>query len=809
MANQLQNLQFIDGEWVSRPVDVYQIMARARRQDTTKMPEAEKTSKPHIPRLGILSRSVFSSPYVKFILPANIRHKHLNDVVFVGEDAVHLKEVHNDGSLHHIASKEDFDGRILAARVFGESRKGEVNPEHGTPKRRQDVHAQRRSVSGGGDDALPSEIIALTLSSKALMFLWARQSSPGGVKLCHKTVRLPAGASRFDRPGSFLAVDPRCRTMAVAASEGQFVLYNTKTMNAWRDGLRFGYDDIPIVDERAFPIQGRVMFMEFLSPGVGKDDDHVILAFIIAHAGRLKMTCYDWDARYGLATVKARAERVAIDHGKWSSTKPVPSSSADHGVIMLRSLDDRIPTLLIPLSRSPDFMLVCDRHIATYTQVLSGTSDRSNVIIGDTILTPLRPGDGTSSPQWVQWRSAVRNANYKSESFYITREDGRVMYVEVSDDSKLPELSDAGQFPHPVDTAFTSVDVDLLPDILVAGGTTSDGSLSKLGDQRYSTGFEVTAVDRIPNWAPISDLTVTRLPGTRKPFERERDSIFVSSGRAPHGSVAELRRGIRAVINHDGEGMRGCTGLMVIDHGCYESTIDQRPAIHHYATMIANLPPECLLIRAIYADGNWYMEQVASESQESPNDVLNEITISAHPVSERFSVQVTHKEARTLSRPHLKQLDAYRFPSPLVLGSTLAGAKHIAAVYWVGVQAVLQILTINDDGTLHPLTDIAFAYEPTCLELMVIDAMPHVFVGLSDSSVSLLRIQSCGLQLMCDWNAKDIDLWTQAVCETAVALSSGSRTMIVCGSRSGSLICLSLDTSASGMSDFPVLLSCD
>jgi hypothetical protein len=104
--------------------------------------------------------------------------------------------------------------------------------------------------------------------------------------------------------------------MAVAASEGQFVLYATMDMNTWRNGLRSGCDDVPIVDERIFPIQGRAMFMEFLSPGLGKDDNHVILVFVVAHAGRLKVTCYDWDARYNLATVTARAERVAVDLGK-------------------------------------------------------------------------------------------------------------------------------------------------------------------------------------------------------------------------------------------------------------------------------------------------------------------------------------------------------------------------------------------------------------------------------------------------------------------------------------------------------------
>jgi hypothetical protein len=329
MEHQVQGSQYVNGEWVSRPVDIYQIMAQARRQEDTTMREPEPRPRFDIPRLGILSQTVLASPYIKFILPAYIRQSTLNDVVFVGEDAIHLREACANGSFRHIASKFGFHGRILAARVFGGPRKVEVKAEQRTPIKKRDVHAQRRSTVGQEADILPPEVLILTLDSRVLMFLWALQSPAGSLSFHHRTIRLPAGSTRFECPGTFLAVDPRCRAIAVAAREGQFVLYKTKSLGEWREDVRTGRDTTAIEDERIIPIDGHVMHMEFLSPGTSEDDSHVVLVFVVAHGGRTKLTCYDWDARFDLNTATARVERLNIDAGEHQAVPVSISRNAD------------------------------------------------------------------------------------------------------------------------------------------------------------------------------------------------------------------------------------------------------------------------------------------------------------------------------------------------------------------------------------------------------------------------------------------------------------------------------------------------
>jgi hypothetical protein len=252
--------------------------------------------------LGLLSRTLVPCPLVARILPANIRHARANDVAFIADDALHLYHVGDDARLRHVATKADFSGRILAAAVFGDPRRicSAAVP---------DSHA---------DHMLPPELLVLVLSSHTLAFVWAHPSPAGIPAFTHRAVKLPAATSRFDRLGTFLAVDPKHRAIAVAAHEGRFILYKTKSMQAWRDEAKGGCDTVPIVDERIIPIQGRIMHMAFLSAGTAQDDYHVVLLFVIVHQGMTRITCFDWDCRHDLSTVSARTERVVVDLGMLS-----------------------------------------------------------------------------------------------------------------------------------------------------------------------------------------------------------------------------------------------------------------------------------------------------------------------------------------------------------------------------------------------------------------------------------------------------------------------------------------------------------
>ncbi|CAO2653403.1 Nn.00g028140.m01.CDS01 [Neocucurbitaria sp. VM-36] len=793
MEHQVQGLVLVDNEWVSRPHDVYQIMAHAQQTDT-QMREPTSSSAVHVPELGLLSRTIFASPMCKWTLPANIRHRELTDIALIGEDSVQLKEIRDYGHLRHVATKTDFKGRILAARVFGDLREVPITRSVASPlPKNQARHRGRRSMTGDEEHHLPPEAIVLTLTSRTLLFLWARNTQTGTVSFSQKSIRLPAGSSRFDRVGTFLAIDPKRRAMAVAAHEGRFILYKTKTMERWREEIRQGKDTIPIEDERIVSIEGRIMHMDFLSSGSGQDDFHVVLLFIIAHQGKTKITCFDWDSRQDLGTATARTERVLVEY------------------------EDHNPSLLIPLSRSPDFLLIFDSHISVYKNVLSGAPLRLPASIKPSILPPLHPGHSTHNPKWVGWSRPARNPEFAKEAFYIAREDGRIMYAERG---TTVDTHEAGDWPYRIDTAFACLSVDntefaqLFPDVLIAGGAGNEGLLCKVGawpaeysyDAQYSSTNQFSFVESIPNWTPLTDFSVSRLSGVRTPYERERAAILVANGTNPHGEISELRHGLHAFVDDSFSGMQGCTGLWVVDYGSQPVHDEGKSAREHYATFAITMPMETLLIRitrtppenrgqlsGAWEDWHWSKTQIPSEGVAIADSVMrDEETLSACPWSKDCSIQINRNEARILSRPSLHQLHSVSFSAPLLMAASRPSFPFFAIAFREAGKIYLDIVLVSQDRTLVQAKNARHQldHDPTCIELLDINGAPHVFVSTFDSKIVLLSIDSHGVpSLVLEESLEDTSLGGfRMLCESAVILSSMQQQVLVCATRTGSLL---------------------
>lgn len=316
----IQTGVFVNGEWTTRSVDIHEIIARNRNQVEPEKRVPEPKMPEQIPELGILSRTVFRSPLVNWILQARIRHKNANDVVFIGEDYVHLKEIHKDGHLCHIATKSDFDSRIRAARIFGEPKKAELQEQLDADLPSSSNVSSAKLDQTQSDGIIPPQVIVLTLESRKLMFLYAQQDDTGAVKFCQSTLAFPPGKTFLEQPGKLLTVDAKSRAIAVSAWEGSFIIYATSSMSKWReDTARFTRTVTPVGQERAFKMDdATILKMEFLSPE-SNDENHVILLVIFSSRGKVRLSCYDWDASKGLQTVVVRADRIPIDTGKYNS----------------------------------------------------------------------------------------------------------------------------------------------------------------------------------------------------------------------------------------------------------------------------------------------------------------------------------------------------------------------------------------------------------------------------------------------------------------------------------------------------------
>lgn len=150
-------------------------------------------------KLGLLSHTLVSNPIIQWILPARLRSKYQNDVIFVGERTLQIKEAISGTHLEEVSSKSDFDAYIMAAKV--------INVSTELP-----WESQMRVGSDGTDTTLelrgglPSQIMVLSLASKELVFLYYSSVASQFIH-CHRP--LPSDVSTFERFGRNIAVEPR------------------------------------------------------------------------------------------------------------------------------------------------------------------------------------------------------------------------------------------------------------------------------------------------------------------------------------------------------------------------------------------------------------------------------------------------------------------------------------------------------------------------------------------------------------------------------------------------------------------------
>lgn len=487
-----------------------------------------------------------------------------------------------------------------------------------------------------------------------------------------------------------------------------------------------------------------------------------------------------------------------------------------------------MPSLLIPLRRNPDFVLVFDEHVSVYRNILSGDPSRTVVPIDPDVLLPLLPGDSKFRPRWTAWDKTQRNPDYPKEAFYLAREDGRIMYL-VRGPAGTVEMNEVGAWSHRLDTAFACLSVEN-SEFLIAGGAGSDGLLCKVGPWpvEYSyTEFPTNAfsyVQSMPNWTPLSDFAVTKLSSPRAPEERQRSSIFVANGSNPHGEISELRLGVQAIVDDSFSGINGCAGLWVVDHGSHVVDIEGAKKRQHYAIFAITLPPETLVIRIVRTQpesdmdfsgawelGSWDKFQTPSDDDPLEDSLMREgETISACPWSNEVSVQVTRQEARTLLRPTLRQVDSLVFGTSLLLAASRPACPFIVIAFREEGCTYMEIVRMSSGGIFERSDAFRqqLPYDPTCIEILEINNIPHVFVSTFDSKIMIFKHENSRTSLVME------DCWqkgtsgnSQRLCESVAILSSTTNQVLVCGMRDGTLLSSRFDTQGQG--ELSAKLTCD
>ena len=158
------------------------------------------------PDVKILTRRLVQTSVVKLIFSARIRHEAKNDVLFIGENYVAVKEFFQDGSLEDVGIIADFESNIMSARVYGIM----IRPE--PPSEFSPLSPSIKSEEAGSANLtvqeIPPQILVLALDSSSLVFLFAHPDPANQLGFMYHQQPLFDGDTYTKRSGRHMAVDP-------------------------------------------------------------------------------------------------------------------------------------------------------------------------------------------------------------------------------------------------------------------------------------------------------------------------------------------------------------------------------------------------------------------------------------------------------------------------------------------------------------------------------------------------------------------------------------------------------------------------
>ncbi|CAI7655113.1 unnamed protein product [Penicillium manginii] len=698
---------------------------------------------------GLLTQTVLPSPVIQWILPARLRSKKMNDVVFVGHRRLQIKEAANGGYLEDVMEKSDFDGTIISAKV--------LDIRSPVPWDQQLKNEGPTLASNGYmdyHDNLPSQMLVLSLDYKELLFLCCPRG-PISSKPEFVTYRrpLPVDVSLAERYGKHVAVDPKSRAIAVGAASNYFGILLLKSPGVIDQQVFLGELD-PIEKECFYRIDGNILFMEFLYPRT-LSDEKIILLLIVARDGHTFAEIYEWNEKDPSSLNNPRKNNFKLHK------------------------EDRLPSTIVPLTKESAFLVISSSSMAVYPR--SGPSNR----IGYSPIIP--DGDVMKEVSlWTRWTRPTRNWLYsqQKDGIYLAREDGWIHLLEFGNEGNLESDCTLGQVHIHVDTGFAFLDMGHEGgDFILASGNMSDGGL-----------FEVEArcpprcIQQFLNWAPVIDAVVVPDSSGKLGVDVPRKRLFVSSPSSSNGALHELRYGIEAQLGTTTplEQFLSIRDMWVM--------IDE---VNHEIYVLLSDPLSTLLL-SMKPD---MKEGITALHEEDTGFDNAAQTLSAGCTPEGVLIQVTEKATHLFVPGEMSLNTCIPHEPESTLAAVFVDGRSSAVVNALRHQNRLglqfsQLVATPDEVRLDsgPLFEIQ--REPVCLSINTFEATGSavfIFMGTGDGNVMVFTIDNGNISFLLEHHLsiegdQDISHAVESLAMIQVTWEGRPHAFLLCGLRSGILV---------------------
>lgn len=415
MAATFETRVLENGVWVTRTAGI-----DAAIQSTSGADEIEDDCTP--PACALLSTTVLESPQVHKILSVRLRSKVQNDIAFIGDHTITIRELLKNGQTHDVLRHTGFGQRIRNAVVIGESPEESQNhseQDHDTNLSLDNIGSMADSIAHSRPP-FPPQMLLCILESGELVSLYFIDG-----KVVIRKISTPV-QKWIPYLGYYLAVEPRSRYLVAAGFEDVVVVYE---LELWAT-LRHRYESTgstgDIIKSLSYqPMRATILDVQFLFPRP-QDESHIILMALTCSKSRdghseakQRYTVWDWDAGEDLS------ERM-----KLGQRQPIVTGST--------------PLFCIPLRAQHSFYIVCEHDIVLVKQTLSGAGERPESIPVNAEITSVHHGQ--SNPLWTAWARPFRRENWfvNSDVIYLAREDGKVQSIEIDAETLIASINEAG-----------------------------------------------------------------------------------------------------------------------------------------------------------------------------------------------------------------------------------------------------------------------------------------------------------------------------------------------------------------------------
>ncbi|KAJ5187589.1 hypothetical protein N7449_010583 [Penicillium cf. viridicatum] len=701
---------------------------------------------------GLLTQPLIPSPVINWILPARLRNKDHNDVVFIGERRIQIKEALPSGHLQDVVEKSDLEGSLIGAKVINVST--QLPWGTGAPS-----SLLAHSYDSYDTDHLPPHILFLATDSNELLFMYYSEMEDGPFVSYNRP--LPRDVNIADKYGKHIAVDPKARAVAVSASRNFFGVLWLKSPSELQRQMAQGKLN-PLESETFLQVDGDILFMEFLYP---KDnhDKRTILLLIVHNLGTTRSMVFEWDEASMLNRLGPKLTSTSLPR------------------------QDQLPSMVIPLAKESSYLLITTNSMAMYTPNCSSRPMRYPSIIPD--------AESSEAGLWTRWARPSRNWMYSQryDGIFLCQEKGWIYYLEFGNDGELETQTSLGQLHCDVDTAFDILDMGHEGgDFIIAAGSQGDGGLFVQEARDHPR-----CVQRFLNWAPVPDAVIipSNSPAVSKENPYDYDRLFVGSTSASgNGAITELRYGIEAQI-----GISASLGELPSIRSMWAVSFGAKDSIY----LLASDPLSSLLLRTTpdMRDGITALEDEGLGIQQ---------TLAMDCTPSGIIVRVTERAVHFFVPTDFTLNSCVQHdPLAFVTAAIVDGPSSTVIMTTRSKEGIfLHLLRIvTTEGSPPSLSDHeALSYplqkEPICMSYHNWGGIGFIFLGTSDGTVLSFEVynetgritQYADTLIDIVDNPEDMSKTIESLAVIHTLSDDIIHTFLFCGLRSGTLVPFEIDT---------------